>query len=156
MVGIAFSLRPLAIVLLLGCFADAAHAASEVECAAIADRRARLRCTDDFAVSLGSRAKVAVRQTLKNPDSAVFSALRLVPGTHDEALCGRVEVEGDDGRLSGPQDFAFDSGVAYVLLKNAARDGVAGSTADERIAALGRNIEKFIALCGPGLPQFRR
>lgn len=146
----------LLILAALLCWVSTTADASEADCAANDDRRARLRCTDQFAISLGSRAKEAVRQTLKNPDSAVFSSLRAVPGTHDDALCGRVEVESDDGKPSGPQDFAFDSGVAFVLLKNAARDGVAGLSADERMAALGRNIEKFIALCGPGLPAFRR
>jgi hypothetical protein len=146
----------LAVVILSGSAPTAAIAATETDCATIDDRRARLRCTDEFTAAIGSRAKVAVRQTLKRPDTAVFSAFRLVPGSHDDALCGRVEVEDDQGRGSGPQDFAFDDGVAYVLLKNPARDGIEGLTPAQQIEAIGRNIDRFIALCGPGLPVFRR
>ena len=131
-------------------------AASEADCAAIGDRRARLRCTDEFAIALGSRAKVAVRRLLRNPDSAVFSAFRLVPGTSGDALCGRVDVEAPGGRMSGPQDFAFDDGTAYVLLKDATRDGAGNTSQDDRIAALGRNIDRFIVLCGPSLPTMNR
>ncbi len=146
----------LAVVAVLAGSIAAPSSASESDCATIDDRRARLRCTDEYAIALGSRAKVAVRKLLRNPDSAVFSLLRQVPGKNGDALCGRVDVESPDGRMTGAQDFAFDDGTAYVLLKNVRRDGATDTPNAERLTRLGRDIEAFIAICGPGLPTMAR
>lgn len=156
MAAVLSTVRAMAVAAALAGATGGALAASETDCAGIDDRRARLRCTDEFAIALGSRAKVAVRRLLRNPDSAVFSMLRQVPGKNGDALCGRVDVESPDRRMSGPQDFAFDDGTAYLLLKNVRRDGAADTPNAERLAKLGRDIEAFIALCGPGLPIMAR
>lgn len=102
---------------------SSAHA-NEAGCKSIEDARARFRCTDEYATSIISRAKVAVRKQLREPDLAVFYNMQIKQG--GEHVCGEFDLE-RDGKPTGLRRFAFDGKQAHVLLRNTA-DGTATST----------------------------
>lgn len=136
--------------------------AEQANCRAIADDAARLKCFDAQQPTaapaaqpkasptedpLLTRAKVAVRRQLRDPDSARFQDIKFKTVAGKKGLCGQLNAKNAASGMTGFIPFTYDGEVATILSFNAGPGNPTSMDADILGITLGSRLKAHDTWC---------
>jgi hypothetical protein len=145
--------------------ATPAMAQSGNPCAAITDNKSRLQCYDAAArASVPSHAvhtvspaaleepiiveaKAAVKEQLRDPDSAKFDEVEAKTVAGKRVVCGAINSKNARGGMTGPIPFAFDGNRVAIMAWEGGPANGTSSDAEKLAATLRDRLDEYNAYC---------